>query len=116
VEEAVRLIKEAMKLVAIDPKTGLLDMDSINVGKTAREREESMNLKNQLYSLLNRKLNETGRGRVDSIYKGDLLEEFRQLNRSTIPESEFDAALDELLDDHQRIHIKNSVIHFERSR
>mmetsp|Transcript_7204 Transcript_7204/g.13466 ORF Transcript_7204/g.13466 Transcript_7204/m.13466 type:complete len:919 (-) Transcript_7204:135-2891(-) len=38
VQEALRLMKSAMKQSCTDPRTGMIDMDGINTGKTSHER------------------------------------------------------------------------------
>jgi DNA replication licensing factor MCM4 len=38
VERAVQLVRVAMQQAATDPETGLIDMDAILIGKTAKSR------------------------------------------------------------------------------
>lgn len=38
VEKAVQLVKVAMQQSATDPETGLIDMDAILIGKTAKSK------------------------------------------------------------------------------
>lgn len=52
VEEAIRLVREAMLTNAIDPLTGRIDMDLINTGKSSALRERQADLKRQIKLLL----------------------------------------------------------------
>lgn len=45
VEKAVHLVKVAMQQAATDPETGLIDMDAILIGKTAKSRERIAKIK-----------------------------------------------------------------------
>jgi DNA replication licensing factor MCM4 len=45
VERAVQLVRVAMQQAATDPETGLIDMDAILIGKTAKSRERVSRLK-----------------------------------------------------------------------
>ena len=51
--EAVRLIKAALQTSAIDPETGLLDMNKLTSTMTARERESEREVKPIVVDLLN---------------------------------------------------------------
>ena len=73
VEEAIRLIDEAMKMAALDPTTGLLDMDLLNSGHSAHQRQEGQLLKNALADMLTKLHRETGAARTENISKRDLL-------------------------------------------
>ena len=48
VREAIRLIKVATQTAATDPRTGTIDMDLINTGRGATEREQGMQLVSEL--------------------------------------------------------------------
>lgn len=50
VEEASRLIREAMHSYALDPLTGKIDMDLINTGKSTAARERQDELKKAVTS------------------------------------------------------------------
>lgn len=52
VDKAVVLVKAAMQQAATDPETGLIDMDAILIGKTARSRERIDKIKNCIESIL----------------------------------------------------------------
>lgn len=45
VQEAIRLIREAMLSYAVDPLTGRIDMDLISTGKSSAFRERQTELK-----------------------------------------------------------------------
>lgn len=52
VDEAIRLIREALKESATDPVTGLLDLDLVNVGQSTHGRKVRGDLKRELVALL----------------------------------------------------------------
>ncbi|RDL29986.1 DNA helicase [Venustampulla echinocandica] len=52
VQEAVRLIKSALKQAATDARTGLIDMSLLAEGTSASERRRKLDLKNAVLSLL----------------------------------------------------------------
>lgn len=51
-EEAVRLLKVATQAAATDPRTGRIDMDMINTGRTVVDREKREFLNEELKNLL----------------------------------------------------------------
>lgn len=51
-QEAVRLLKVATQAAATDPRTGRIDMDMINTGRSAIDRENDEHLHNMLKELL----------------------------------------------------------------
>ena len=51
-EKAIELIKVAMQQAATDPTTGVLDMDAILIGKTAKSRDRVNRLKTMMESIL----------------------------------------------------------------
>lgn len=53
VEEAHRLIKEAMQSSAIDPLTGLIDLDLIQTGHSAHSRDVDEAKRNTLRKVIN---------------------------------------------------------------
>ena len=67
VEEAIRLIKNAILSYALDPVTGKIDMDLVNSGQSTSLRERAAALKKQVQMLFN------GPGKVgmdlSSLYK-----------------------------------------------
>ena len=44
VEEALRLVRESIFKAAFDPKTGTIDIDLLQTGRSAAERDESTEL------------------------------------------------------------------------
>jgi DNA replication licensing factor MCM4 len=52
VQEAVRLIKSALKQAATDARTGLIDMSLLTEGTSASERRRKADLKNEVLKLL----------------------------------------------------------------
>lgn len=51
-KEAVRLLQVATQAAATDPRTGRIDMDMINTGRSTVDRENEQNLYNELKNLL----------------------------------------------------------------
>lgn len=84
VQEAVRLIRSAIKDYATDPKTGKIDMDLVQTGQSAAERSMKEDLAKEVlrvvqaagtlgYAELSRRLNEQSQIRVDNTELGDVL-------------------------------------------
>ena len=71
VEEAVRLIKSALKQAATDSRTGLIDMGLLTEGVSASERRRKDDLKNAVLSVLDEMLRSgaTGAVRVAEVTK-----------------------------------------------
>jgi DNA replication licensing factor MCM4 len=71
VEEAVRLIKSALKQAATDSRTGLIDMGLLTEGVSASERRRKDDLKNAVLSVLDEMLRSgaTGAVRVADVTK-----------------------------------------------
>jgi len=55
VQEAARLLREAIKQYAWDPETGKIDMDLINTGQGTHERRILEDIGNALQELLRKK-------------------------------------------------------------
>lgn len=53
VQEANRLMREAIRMSATDPNTGLIDLDLINTGAGMQERRLKGDLKRELVKMLN---------------------------------------------------------------
>jgi len=72
VEEAVRLIKAALKQAATDARTGLIDMGLLTEGVSASERRRRDDLKNAIVGILDEMLRsgQSGAVRVAEIVKG----------------------------------------------
>ena len=71
VEEAVRLIKSALKQAATDSRTGLIDMGLLTEGVSASERRRKDDLKNAVLNVLDEMLRSgaTGAVRVAEVAK-----------------------------------------------
>ena len=57
VAEGIRLVKEALLSNAVDPITGKIDMDLINIGKSSAARERMTELKKATKFILSSHLN-----------------------------------------------------------
>ena len=69
VQEAVRLIKSALKQAATDSRTGLIDMSLLTEGTSASERRRKGDLKNAVLSLLD-EMTRSGAGvRYADVYR-----------------------------------------------
>ncbi|KAM5446061.1 MCM DNA helicase complex subunit [Microsporum audouinii] len=77
VEEAVRLIRSALKQAATDARTGLIDMSLLTEGTTARERRLRDDMKKAILAIVD----ELG-GRATGARWVDVL---RKLNEGTVP-------------------------------
>jgi DNA replication licensing factor MCM4 len=71
VEEAVRLIKSALKQAATDARTGLIDMGLLTEGGSSAERRRKGDLKNAVLTVLDEMLRSgfTGSVRVSDVSK-----------------------------------------------
>jgi DNA replication licensing factor MCM4 len=71
VEEAVRLIKSALKQAATDARTGLIDMGLLTEGGSSGERRRRQDLKNAVLGVLDEMLRSgfTGTVRVSDVQK-----------------------------------------------
>ena len=61
VEEAARLIREAAKSSATDPRTGLIDLDLINTGRSYHQRKLAGDLRKEFLQLLDEMGSASGR-------------------------------------------------------
>ncbi|CCF53540.1 hypothetical protein NDA11_001646 [Ustilago hordei] len=61
VEEAARLIREAAKSSATDPRTGLIDLDLINTGRSYHQRKLAGDLRREFLQLLDEMGSASGR-------------------------------------------------------
>ncbi|KAI9485619.1 MAG: MCM2/3/5 family-domain-containing protein [Benjaminiella poitrasii] len=86
VEEASRLLREAIKDYAIDPKTGRIDMDLILSGTASHER----NLQNSMKEALLSKLASYTSARVDY---SRLFREFNEQSQLSVDNKTFDDVL-----------------------
>jgi DNA replication licensing factor MCM4 len=116
VEEAIRLIDEAMKMSAMDPTTGLLDMDLLTSGHSAQERKEVQQLKTALSQLLNKMLRDSSASRVTALPKTELYKLLTSQSSVRIPEADFEATLEEVVEDEPQILLRDNYIQFERAQ
>jgi DNA replication licensing factor MCM4 len=91
VEEATRLVREALLSYAIDPLTGKIDIDLINTGRSSALREQSAALKRQLKSLLG-----SVNSSVDFTW---LMREVASNSSVAVPEKMLRDVLEELVDE-----------------
>ncbi|OBZ81830.1 DNA replication licensing factor MCM4 [Choanephora cucurbitarum] len=91
VMEASRLLREAIKDYATDPKTGRIDMDLILSGTASSERDLQNSLKESLLS----KLSSYNNNRVDYT---KLFKDFNDQNQVPVDNKTFDAILRSLQD------------------
>ncbi|GME81569.1 unnamed protein product [Ambrosiozyma monospora] len=84
VDEAVRLIKSAIKDYATDPLTGRIDMDLVQTGQTSAQRRLKEDLSKQVlnlvqatdsitYETLLNKINDQSDGKVENVDLSDVL-------------------------------------------
>lgn len=64
VQEANRLMREALRMSATDPNTGLIDLDLINTGAGQQERRLRGDLKREILNLLEATSTSGGRGGI----------------------------------------------------
>ncbi|KAG8943279.1 hypothetical protein FRC04_002959 [Tulasnella sp. 424] len=64
VQEANRLMREALRMSATDPNTGLIDLDLINTGAGQQERRLRGDLKREILTLLEATSTSGGRGGI----------------------------------------------------
>lgn len=64
VQEAVRLMREALRMSATDPNTGLIDLDLINTGAGQQQRRLRTDLKSQIMKLLDAMTGPGGKGGI----------------------------------------------------
>ncbi|PMD60635.1 MCM-domain-containing protein [Hyaloscypha bicolor E] len=69
VQEAVRLIKSALKQAATDSRTGLIDMSLLTEGTSASERRRKQDLKNAVLALLDEMTRQGQAARYSEVVK-----------------------------------------------
>ncbi|QRV98959.1 DNA replication licensing factor MCM2/3/5 family pretein [Ceratobasidium sp. AG-Ba] len=85
VQEACRLMREALRTSATDPTTGLLDMDLINTGSGAGQRRARADLKREVTRLLS----ELGAGGARAVKWTELQRELGKQSSVGIEAAEF---------------------------
>ncbi|KAG9322242.1 hypothetical protein KVV02_001982 [Mortierella alpina] len=89
VEEASRLIREGLKESAMDPRTGLLDMDLLTTGQGSYDRTHLEDMRKELLNLLNATDKVTLRW-------ADVLADFNAQSTVEVSEDQFSRVLSEL--------------------
>ena len=91
VDEAIRLMKAATYAAAVDPETGLIDMEQLIVGVGAARRKRSQAIESALQELL---VEKAADGQLSTDHLGMLLREKMAERKENLPtEGEFNAAL-----------------------
>ncbi|KAI1311294.1 hypothetical protein EDD11_003507 [Mortierella claussenii] len=89
VEEASRLIREGLKESAMDPRTGLLDMDLLTTGQGSYDRGHLEDMRKELLNLLN------ASDKVNLRW-ADVLADFNAQSTVGVSEEQFSRVLSEL--------------------
>merc|ERR1712217_724908 len=92
VDEAVRLIKAATYAAAVDPETGLIDMEQLIVGVGAAKRKRTKEVDSLMQEILAEKLGEDGSMSLDAL-KLQLNEILGEKSQQLASEAEFRIAL-----------------------
>jgi len=101
-QEAVRLLKVATQAAATDPRTGRIDMDMINTGRSTADREMGGNLYHYLKNFLSER-------RGDSLSVRDIVKQLVEIsNKST--------AEDDIVDALRRLAADGTIQFNERSQ
>lgn len=93
VEEAKRLHREALKQSAMDPKTGMIDINILTTGLSITDRKKRIDVSKAILELLK------GKGKSASLNYYKVYEEFREQSDMKINRILFDDALKLLKDD-----------------
>jgi DNA replication licensing factor MCM4 len=93
VEEAKRLHREALKQSAMDPKTGMIDINILTTGLSITDRKKRIELSKAVLEVLK------GKGKSISVNYYKLFEEFREQSDVKVNRVSFDEALKLLKDD-----------------
>ncbi|KAG0225157.1 hypothetical protein BGW41_004812 [Actinomortierella wolfii] len=100
VEEASRLIREGLRESAMDPRTGLLDMDLLTTGQGSYDRGNLEEMRREVLAILERDPRVT-------IRWDDAYNTFRNQSAVPISESQFSRVLSEL-EQQQHIRVTNT--------
>lgn len=101
VNEAIRLVREALLSYAIDPLTGKIDMDLITTGKSSALRERIADLKRHVKSFLSDRS-------AGAIEFNTMLTELNSHSSIAIPEKMLRDVLEELVDE-EFVHTSNGT-------
>lgn len=94
VQEAVRLIKSAIKDYAMDPLTGKIDMDLVQTGQSSTERRLKEDLTNSLFKFIEELPD-------NSITFNNLISEFNKQSQLNVETVEMSEALNKLVSDNR---------------
>jgi len=92
VDEAIRLLKAATYAAAVDPETGLIDMEQLIVGQSAGKRKRVKDLESMMQELLSDALSKESAMSVDAL-KLQLNEKLGEKKEQLASEAEFNIAL-----------------------
>lgn len=112
--EAIRLLKAAMKTAATDQVTGEIDMDLLVTGQSARSRRDLDRLRASVMDLLDKLVKAGGKGQRDFMSSGDLFRMFCQQSQQRVDENRFSPVLMECVEQ-SGLNFKNGLVYFNRS-
>merc|ERR1712039_263131 len=92
VDEAIRLLKAATYAAAVDPETGLIDMEQLIVGQSAGKRKRVKDLESMMQEILSDALSKEPSIGVDAL-KLQLNEKLGEKKEQLASEAEFNIAL-----------------------
>lgn len=92
VDEAIRLLKAATYAAAVDPETGLIDMDQLIMGMSAGKRKRMKDLESLVQEVLSDLLSKEGSTTVDGL-KAAVNEKLAERKEQVASENEFNVAL-----------------------
>jgi len=92
VDEAIRLLKAATYQAAVDPETGLIDMEQLIVGVGAGKRKRAKELEALVQEILSEKMAEEGSCSVDAL-KLQVNERLGEKKEQLASETEFNIAV-----------------------
>lgn len=104
VAEAVRLLKVALHQAALDPETGIIDMEKLMTGHSAADRANIETLARELEDQILALLEDGG-----SVSTMQLLNSLNEGRVKHVPQSEFREAL-QLLDDEGKFFVRGGVV------
>jgi len=93
VEEAKRLHREALKQSAMDPKTGMIDINILTTGQSISDRKRRIDAAKALFELIKSK------GKVPTLGYHKLFDEFREQSEAHVSRQLFEDALKVLADE-----------------
>ncbi|KAI8915519.1 MCM2/3/5 family-domain-containing protein [Powellomyces hirtus] len=100
VHEAHRLVITALQTAAVDPKTGLIDLDLVNTGISARTRAMHGDKRAALRNLLvDELLQQGGSGTVRGVRWAEAYRAFNDQADVSVGEAEFNSLLEQLMDE-----------------